>query len=988
MPSSPVPSLLLTSYCTLSTSPTTSLSCFESFVSELPNLRSGSHGYVGDDSSDTAKGYHTFGGMSEYNSEREGIIFSRGSLPSSSSPLFRSRCLELRRSAISLSRTILNSISAHLKLPEDYFESEFGDLEYNCQWHIKRYNSKEGVVLPVHTDPSLISILMHDFEEGEGCEGLEVLVEEEGGKVWREVEGGGWGKCNVLVGSVMERITGGFFKASRHRVRRSSSSGSPPPERVVATFFIRPSEKAVLRLPPSPLLEGKKVKEMEFGAWLRRTARNYERHKARAVEKVIKKEEKAKGVVKPASSSSEKSQKTKKNKKKNFSPLPPSVPNTPKIDSPVYSPCGSACQIIGDEITGQEKYLGGDCGSDGRIYAIPGCARQVLRIDCETGVTDLIGPVFEGDFKWLRSVKAVDGDGNEAIYGLPCHADSVLKIVPATGEVKTFGDLGGQMWKYHGGNLAEGRIWCIPQKAKRVLVINPQDDSISYVGGPFEGECKWYGGLPGKADGCIYGMPQCSHGVLKINPKTATVDIIGSFPEGGHKWHGGLVDANGDILAIPANADSCLKVCPSTGEIKVFGEGKVRTGKHRDDGKYKFLGGVLGVDGNVYFIPSDSDRVVQVNPKTEEVREVGPSLENEIYVENKWQNGFSAEDGSIYAVPLKGANVLCIRPHKLTESGEPEVSVIGGPYLGLNKWEGGVVGPDGACYCMPLGHRRVLRISPPGGVVLKATTGNTVGKRGEIVADMAVLRSSNHTTKYSKARKNDKGPVGEPLPPAALEQATFAYPHGLRSTITKMLKAGVGDIFEGDFEVLEDITLQGRGLMKKDKGKSQKTLTALVAADEEFLATFDAFVEEAIIPYLKRKLGGLENTLKFYVQRPPTVRIQPGPSSKSVRPHCDAEYGHQPGELNFWLPLTDPKATSTTLWVETEVEGGEYKALECGVGEVAAFWGTKLRHYVPCNESGRSRVSIDFRVGVEGYFDPEWSMKGTVDDHNRRVVEM
>ena len=93
-------------------------------------------------------------------------------------------------------------------------------------------------------------------------------------------------------------------------------------------------------------------------------------------------------------------------------------------------------------------------------------------------------------------------------------------------------------------------------------------------------------------------------------------------------------------------------------------------------------------------------------------------------------------------------------------------------------------------------------------------------------------------------------------------------------------------------------------------------------------------------------------------------------------------------QLNFWLPLTDPKATSTTLWVETEVEGGEYKALECGVGEVAAFWGTILRHYVPCNESGRSRVSIDFRVGVEGHFDPEWSMKGTVDDHNRRVVEM
>ena len=72
----------------------------------------------------------------------------------------------------------------------------------------------------MHTDPSLISILMHDFEQGEGCEGLEVLVEEEGGKVWREVEGGGWGKCNVLVGSVMERITGGGFKV------RASTEGA------------------------------------------------------------------------------------------------------------------------------------------------------------------------------------------------------------------------------------------------------------------------------------------------------------------------------------------------------------------------------------------------------------------------------------------------------------------------------------------------------------------------------------------------------------------------------------------------------------------------------------------------------------------------------------------------------------------------------------------------------------------------------------------
>lgn len=200
------------------------------------------------------------------------------------------------------------------------------------------------------------------------------------------------------------------------------------------------------------------------------------------------------------------------------------------------------------------------------------------------------------------------------------------------------------------------------------------------------------------------------------------------------QWHGGLLDGEGNIWAIPANADGILKVLPEKQEVKVIGDGKFQTGGHRDDGKYKFLGGVKGVDGKLYMIPCDSDYVVQVDPVTEEVRNVGPNLKDNIYVQTKWQNGFSSPDGSIYCVPLKGEKVLCIRPHKLTADGTPEVDLIGGPYMGLNKWEGGVVGPDGACYCMPLGHRRVLRISPPGANVLKPNNGvmkaDVAGERG------------------------------------------------------------------------------------------------------------------------------------------------------------------------------------------------------------------------------------------------------------------
>jgi hypothetical protein len=77
---------------------------------------------------------------------------------------------------------------------------------------------------------------------------------------------------------------------------------------------------------------------------------------------------------------------------------------------------------------------------------------------------------------------------------------------------------------------------------------------------------------------------------------------------------------------------------------------------------------------------------------------------------NKWQNGFTAKDGTIYGIPLKGETVLRVRPNH--DKGEPDVTTIGGPYLGLNKWEGGVYAPNGDMYCVPLNHKYSLRIRP------------------------------------------------------------------------------------------------------------------------------------------------------------------------------------------------------------------------------------------------------------------------------------
>ena len=107
-----------------------------------------------------------------------------------------------------------------------------------------------------------------------------------------------------------------------------------------------------------------------------------------------------------------------------------------------------------------------------------------------------------------------------------------------------------------------------------------------------------------------------------------------------------------------------------------------------------------------------------------------------------------------------------------------------------------------------------------------------------------------------------------------------------------------------------------------------------------------------------------------------------------VRPHNDVEYGHQNGELNMWVPLTDRVLTGVDLWSETSFGEGDYHPIIANVGEAISWHGSSRKHYVNPNSSVNTRVSLDFRIGVEGYFDPLWEMQGTTDDHSRKKVEI
>ncbi|CAJ1462233.1 unnamed protein product [Effrenium voratum] len=162
-------------------------------------------------------------------------------------------------------------------------------------------------------------------------------------------------------------------------------------------------------------------------------------------------------------------------------------------------------------------------------------------------------------------------------------------------------------------------------------------------------------------------------------------------------------------------------------------------------------------------------------------------------------------------------------------------------------------------------------------------------------------------------------------------------------------------------------------------------LRQCILGSSDFLACYELLLKEVICPILKSKLPE-DGASSFYCQFPPTVRLQPGPSERPRRLHRDAEFGHQDGEVNFWMPLTDYSSTKTTLWVESQPNAEDFHPLELEVGQVAMFHGTLVRHYAPCNPTEHLRVSMDFRVGVGRYFDPSWRLEGLQHYHGRRVL--
>lgn len=136
------------------------------------------------------------------------------------------------------------------------------------------------------------------------------------------------------------------------------------------------------------------------------------------------------------------------------------------------------------------------------------------------------------------------------------------------------------------------------------------------------------------------------------------------------------------------------------------------------------------------------------------------------------------------------------------------------------------------------------------------------------------------------------------------------------------------------------------------------------------------FVAEVAAPALECAERGYSGLV---YQAEPSLRIHLPGAKPGIKLHCDADYYHQPHEVNFWVPLVHGVRGSSSLYLESAPGAADYEAADVPYGSYLRFWANQCRHHTVVNSSGGTRVSLDVRVVPAELYDPAWaSPRGTV----------
>lgn len=123
-------------------------------------------------------------------------------------------------------------------------------------------------------------------------------------------------------------------------------------------------------------------------------------------------------------------------------------------------------------------------------------------------------------------------------------------------------------------------------------------------------------------------------------------------------------------------------------------------------------------------------------------------------------------------------------------------------------------------------------------------------------------------------------------------------------------------------------------------------------AAQTFINLYREFIKEIIIP---------RYNYPIIFQRFPTFRIHQPSNIAVFGWHRDRDYNHNPEEVNYFLPITDAFGTNT-FWHETKPNKEDYQPMETKYGDAVEWDGANCRHGNKTNNTGKTRVSFDFRI--------------------------
>ena len=144
-----------------------------------------------------------------------------------------------------------------------------------------------------------------------------------------------------------------------------------------------------------------------------------------------------------------------------------------------------------------------------------------------------------------------------------------------------------------------------------------------------------------------------------------------------------------------------------------------------------------------------------------------------------------------------------------------------------------------------------------------------------------------------------------------------------------------------DNETRTDFHSTFYGALNSDKGDDVK-------------AVYEAFIKNVVAPMFGRS---------FVYQAFPSFRVHI-PNDQAIHKwHHDSDenHNHPDWEINFQVALTK-MWDSNAMWLESVPGLGDFKPVEMEVGDYTIFYGNKCAHGNKENKTGKTRVSMDFRV--------------------------